>query len=104
MLRRATEGEIPAVAALIAAYPMALLQQSEIWLREISEGEARGVFVWDKSGIAGFAVVDWAYPQVAYLLNLAVTVSRRGEGAALIQAVQEEVFGAVISPLTILLR
>ena len=27
MLRRATDGEIPAVAALIAAYPMQLLAQ-----------------------------------------------------------------------------
>ena len=40
MLRRATTGEIPAVAALIAAHPRAMLAQSEDWLREIAGGAA----------------------------------------------------------------
>ena len=92
MLRRATDGEIPAVAALIAAHPMALLQQSEDWLREIAAGEAQGVLVWDRGGFAGFAVLDWDYPGVVYLYNLGVVERRRGEGCALIRAVQDEVF------------
>lgn len=95
MLRRATEGEIPAVAALIEAHPMALLQQPEGWLREIVGGEARGVMVWDRGGIAGFATLDWAYPEVVYLYNLGVAHSGRGEGQALLSAVLAEVFGAM---------
>lgn len=95
MLRRATDGEIPAVAAMIAAHPMALLQQSEVWLREIAAGEARGVLVWDRGGIAGCVTLDWAYPEVIYLLNLVVDRPGKGEGAALIRAVQDEVFGVM---------
>lgn len=95
MLRRATEGEIPAVAALIAAYPMAMLAQSEDWLREIAEGDAKGVMVWDRGGIDGVAVLDWAYPRVVYLINLGLAVPGRGEGQALIRTVQAHVFGTM---------
>lgn len=93
MLRRATDGEIPAVASLIAANPMALLQQPEAWLREIAEGEARGVLIWDEGGIDGFAVIDWEYPGVIGLWNLGVVQPRRGIGKRLIRAVLDEVFG-----------
>lgn len=95
MLRRATDGEIPAVAAMIAAHPMALLQQPEPWLREIAAGDARGVLVWDRGSLAGFATLDWAYPGVVYLFNLAVVQPGCGEGCALIKAVQDEVFGGM---------
>lgn len=95
MLRRATTGEIPAVAALIAAHPKALLQQDEAWLRDIAEGEARGVLIWDEGGVDGFAVIDWAYPGVMGLWNLGVVHPRRGVGQRLIRAVLDEVFGAL---------
>lgn len=95
MLRRATEGEIPAVAALIAAHPIAMLAQSEDWLREIAEGDAQGVMVWDRGGIDGVAVLDWAYPRVVYLINLGLAVPGRGEGQALIRAVLAHVFGTM---------
>lgn len=95
MLRRATTGEIPAVAALIASQPMALLQQPEAWLREIAEGEARGVLVWDEGGIAGFAVIDWEYPGVMGLWNIGVLHPRQGTGRRLIRAVLDEVFGVL---------
>jgi RimJ/RimL family protein N-acetyltransferase len=93
MLRRATEGEIPAVAALIAAHPLALLQQSEEWLRDLAEAE--GVLVWDRDGVAGFATLEWAYPEVVYLFNLGVAETGRGAGRALIRAVQDHVFGTM---------
>jgi RimJ/RimL family protein N-acetyltransferase len=95
MLRQATEGEIPAVAALIAAHPLALLQQPESWLREIAESDAQGVMVWDRGGIDGVAVLEWAYPGVVYLINLGLAVPKRGEGQALIGAVQAHVFGTL---------
>ena len=93
MLRRAAEGEIPAVAALIAAHPLALLQQDEGWLREIADGAARGVLVWDEAGISGFAVIDWDYPGVMGLWNVGVLHTGRGVGQRLIRAVLDEVFG-----------
>lgn len=93
MLRRATEGEIPAVAALIAAHPKALLQQPEGWLREMApEG---GVLVWDRDGIAGFATLAWDYPGVVYLFNIGVTLPGRGEGRAVLEAVMAEVFATM---------
>lgn len=95
MLRRATEGEIPAVAALIAAHPKALLQQDEAWLREILSGPARGVLIWDEGGIAGAAVIDWEYPGVVVLWNLVICAPGHGLGARLIRAVVDEVFGAL---------
>ena len=95
MLRRATDGEIPAVAALIAAHPKAMLTQSEDWLREIAGGAAQGVMVWDRGRIAGVAVLDWAYPGVVSLINLGLAVPGRGDGAALIGAVQAHVFGTM---------
>jgi RimJ/RimL family protein N-acetyltransferase len=95
MLRRATEAEIPAVAALIAAHPLALLQQSEHWLHEIAASDAQGVLVWDRDGIAGVAVLEWAYPGVVYLINLGVAQPGRGVGRALIAAVQDHVFGTM---------
>lgn len=95
MLRRATEGEIPAVAALISVHPMALLQQPESWLQEIAAGEARGVLVWDRGGLAGFVTLDWAYPGVVYLYNMGVVRPGRGEGKALLAALVDEVFGGL---------
>lgn len=93
MLRPATDADIPAVAALIAAHPMALLQQSEGWLRDIAASDAQGVLVWDRGGIAGVAVLEWAYPGVVYLINLGLARPGTGEGRALIAAVQDHVFG-----------
>lgn len=95
MLRRATKAEIPAVAALIAAHPLALLQQSERWLHEIAASDAQGVLVWDRDGIAGLAVLEWAYPGVVYLINLGVAQPGEGMGRALIAAVQDHVFGTM---------
>lgn len=95
MLRQATDGEIPAVAALIAAHPLSLLRQSEEWLREVAAGEAQGVLIWDRGGIDGVAVLEWAYPGVVYLINLGLAVPGRGEGKALIAAVQDHVFGGL---------
>ena len=93
MLRVATEGEIPAVAAMIAAHPMALLQQPEEWLRNMAAHD--GVLVWDRGGLAGFATLEWAYPGVVYLFNLGVAEAGRGEGRALIRAVVTHVFGGM---------
>ena len=95
MLRQATTGEIPAVAALIAAYPKAMLAQSEAWLQEIAGSDAQGVLVWDRGGVDGVAVLEWAYPGVIYLINLGVAVPGRGEGRALLAAVQAHVFGTM---------
>jgi L-amino acid N-acyltransferase YncA len=95
MLRRATTGEIPAVAALIAAYPKAMLTQSEAWLHEIADSPAQGVLVWDRGGVDGVAVLEWGYPRVVYLINLGVAVPGRGEGQALLAAVQAHVFGTM---------
>lgn len=93
MLRRATDGEIPAVAGVIAAHPMAMLAQSEDWLRAIAHGPAQGVMIWDRGSIDGVAVLDWAYPGVVSLFNLGLKVPKRGEGQALLGAVQAHVFG-----------
>lgn len=95
MLRRATEGEIPEVAALIAGQPMVLLQQSEDWLREIANGPAQGVLIWDDGGLEGFAVIDWDYPGVMGLWNLAILHPGRGTGQRFIRAVLDEVFGVM---------
>jgi len=94
MLRVAAEGDIPAVAAMIAAHPLSLLQQPEGWLRELAGAD--GVLVWDRGGgVAGFATLEWAYPQVVYLFNLGVAETGRGEGRALIGAVQDHVFATM---------
>ncbi len=95
MLRPATEGEIPAVAALIAAYPMQLLAQSEGWLREIAAEDGGAVLIWDRGGIDGVAVLEWAYPGVVYLMNLGLAQPGRGEGQAFLSAVQAHVFGTM---------
>jgi GNAT superfamily N-acetyltransferase len=83
------------VSALIAAHPLALLQQSEHWLHEIAASDAQGVLVWDRDGIAGVAVLEWAYPGVVYLINLGVAQPGKGVGRALIAAVQDHVFGTM---------
>jgi RimJ/RimL family protein N-acetyltransferase len=95
MLRRATDGEFPAVAALIAAYPMQLLAQSEGWLREIAAEDGGAVMIWDRGGIDGVAVLHWAYPRVVYLMNLGLARPGQGEGRAFLSAVQAHVFGSM---------
>lgn len=90
MLRRAETAELPAIAALIARHPMQLMAMGEGWLAEIAANPANRVLVWDREGIAGFAILETAYPQVLSLPNLAVT--RRGQGQALIAAVLQVAF------------
>lgn len=102
-LRRAAAAEIAAVARLIAAHPMQLLQQDEGWLNGIAADPAHRVMVWHtgtgtgkgtgKGGITGFAVMEMAYPRVVNLINLGLARPGSGEGAALIRAALDEAFG-----------
>ncbi|MBK6467148.1 MAG: GNAT family N-acetyltransferase [Rhodobacter sp.] len=92
MLRRAEAGDLPRIAALIAAHPMQLLGQDEGWLATQCAAPENRVMVWDRGGFAGFAVLELAYPQVVNLMNLAVTSPGRGEGRALIRAALDVAF------------
>ncbi|MFT4151470.1 MAG: GNAT family protein [Paracoccaceae bacterium] len=95
MLRRAGPSDLPALAALIAAHPMQLLAQDAEGLARIHADEANRVMVWESpgtTGIGGLAVIEYLYPQVVFLTNLALARPGRGEGQALIAATLEVVF------------
>lgn len=92
MLRRAEPSDLPALAALIAAHPMVLLAQDAAGLAALMQDDGNRVLVWDRAGLAGFAVVETLYPQVVYLTNFAVTNAGRGEGRALLAAVLDLAF------------
>lgn len=92
MLRRAAPEDLPRIAALIAAHPRALLAQDEGWLAAQAEGPDHRVMVWDRGGFAGFAVLELAYPQAVYLMNLGLATPGRGEGQPLIRAAQDVAF------------
>ncbi len=94
MLRRADPGDLPALAALIAAHPMQLLAQDLPELQRIMDDPENRVMVWksDHGRIAGFAVIENLYPQVVFLTNMAVAEPGQGLGAALIHDVLRVVF------------
>ncbi|MGB4827023.1 MAG: GNAT family protein [Paracoccaceae bacterium] len=92
MLRRAGPTDLPRIANLIAAHPMQLLGQDLDWLTRQAKAPENRVMVWDRDGLAGFAVLELAYPQVVNLMNLAVARPGGGEGRALIRAALDVAF------------
>ncbi|NGM47244.1 GNAT family N-acetyltransferase [Rhodobacter sp. SGA-6-6] len=92
MLRRAETADLAAIQALIRAFPLQLLDRGEGFLADLAADPDSRLLVWDRGGFAGFAMVEGMYPGVVNLSNLAVTARGKGEGRALIAAVQEVVF------------
>ena len=96
MLRRAEAADLPRIHALIRDFPQQLLDRGEGFLATLAADEESRLMVWDRGGsgggFAGFAMVEGMYPGVVNLSNLAVTAPGRGEGHAMILAVQDMVF------------
>lgn len=96
MLRQAEPADLPRIRALIRDFPQQLLDRGEGFLATLAADAESRLLVWDRGspggGFAGFAMVEGMYPGVVNLSNLAVTARGRGEGRALIAAVQDVVF------------
>ena len=92
MLRRADPGDLPAIAALIAAHPMQLLAQDMAQLQDLHVQPDTRVMIWDRGGVDGFAIIEPMYPQVVFLTNMAVTAPGQGQSQALIAAILQLVF------------
>lgn len=94
MLRRADPGDLPAIAALIAAHPMQLMAQDLTELQRIMDDPENRVMIWksDQDRIAGFAVIEILYPQVTYLTNMGLAEPGRGDGQNLIADTLRVVF------------
>ncbi len=92
MLRRAEPADLPRIHALIREFPQQLLDRGEGFLATLAGDAESRLMVWNRGGFAGFAMVEGMYPGVVNLSNLAVAARGRGEGRALIAAVQDMVF------------
>lgn len=92
MLRRAEPADLPRIHALIREFPQHLLDRGEGFLATLAADPDSRLLIWDRSGFAGFAMVEGMYHGVVNLSNLAVTARGTGEGRALIRAVQDMVF------------
>ena len=92
MLRQAEAAVLPRIHALIRDFPQQLLDRGDGFLATLAADADSRLLVWDRDGFAGFAMVEGMYPGVVNLSNLAVTACGRGEGRALIAAVQDVVF------------
>lgn len=93
MIRRAGPGDLARVDLETKARPLELLDLGLVWLETLHADETGRILILDEGGFAGFAVIEQLYPDVYFLVNLAVTRPGRGDGARLIRGTLEVVFG-----------